>query len=171
MFSHWGRIQVRGLAFSFGFWVGFSITSTGLLSVPVRWLLEESGLLVGLVTVWTGAKLAGKPPDSVVGGQTPPPFTAPFTPERNTKQIHQHFPCPQIQLDYTCGPVYFFFHSATNCGVEQSEHERLGFLLNYTSEAQDKHERVAENKLKSYLSAGHGYFCPASWFEQGWRCG
>lgn len=98
MFSNWGRIQVRGLAFSLGFGIGFSIISTEQFSVLARWLLEESGLLVGLVTVWTGAELAGKLPDSVVGGQTPLPFTAPFTPKKNTKQIHQHFPCPQIQL-------------------------------------------------------------------------
>lgn len=55
--------------------------------------------------------------------------------------------------------------------MEQGSHKRLGLLLNCTSKAQDWHKQVTENKFNSYLSGGHGYFCPASWFEQGWRCG
>lgn len=85
IFCNWGRIQVRELAFSLVFWIGFSITSTGLVSVGMRWLLEESGLLAGLVDAWTGAELAGKLPDSVVGGKAPLPFTAPFTPKKKKK--------------------------------------------------------------------------------------
>lgn len=175
MFSNWGRIQVSGLAFSLGFWVGFSITSTGLFSALVRRLWEESGLLVGLVTVWTGAELAGKLPDSVVGGQTPLPFTAPFNPKKNPKKNHQtdssvHSLSSNPTLLHF-GTVGFIFHSATNSRVEQSSHERLGLRWNCMIKAQDWHEQVTETKFNSYLSAGHGYFCPASWFEQGWRCG
>lgn len=100
MFLKWGEIQVRELAFSLVFWIGFSITSTGLFSQGVRWLLEESGLLVGLVDAWTGVELAGKVPDSVVGGQAPLPFTAPFTP-KNKKQIDPLLSlCPQVHLYY-----------------------------------------------------------------------
>lgn len=36
--------------------------------------------MVGLEDTWTGAGLAEKLPDCVVVGQTPLPFTAPFTP-------------------------------------------------------------------------------------------
>lgn len=148
IFCNWGRIQGRELAFSLVFWIGFSITSTGLDSVGMRWLLEESGLLAGLVDAWTGAELAGKLPDSVVGGKAPLPFTAPFTPKKNTKQsdwLLSH--CPQVRL-------YYIWVLNVLCFILElvPGHKRLvSNQTSYISKVKVQYVQVTKNKLNSYL--------------------